>query len=492
MSETYAASSVPDDSPQDQPHPAAGRMRGDLTEGPILKTLMLFSIPTLISNMLQTLNGTINSIWVGRLIGESALAATANANIVMFLTFAAVFGFGMATTVRVGQNFGARKIDAARITFGSGIGFCTLVSIVVGLIGFVYSPALLTALGTPELSRIEALEYLRVVFITMPFGTLSVMVSMGLRGAGDAKTPLYAMILTVIIDILCNPLLIRGVGPIPAMGITGSALSTAIANFAGVAFMIAAMYLRDMPLRLRGAELGYLVPRRSELGFIITKGLPMGTQMLLVSSAGLIMISLVNAEGMETAAAYGASLQLWNYLQMPAFAISSAVSAMVAQNVGAGKHRRVSQITWQGLGANLALTGTLAVVLVVAAHPLLGLFLGPQSAALPLAEHMQRIVTWSFVLMGVMMILTGTMRAYGAVLMPLVIMFISLYPARLGFYYIAHTQIGAEAIWWSYPFGSVVAAGLTLVLYNRKGWRKIDRSKMRSGSDMGGGEMMGH
>ncbi|HWU01817.1 MAG TPA: MATE family efflux transporter, partial [Novosphingobium sp.] len=83
-------------------------MAGDLTQGPILKTLMLFSIPTLISNMLQTLNGTVNSIWVGRLLGESALAATANANIVMFLMFATVFGFGMATTVRVGQRFGAR------------------------------------------------------------------------------------------------------------------------------------------------------------------------------------------------------------------------------------------------------------------------------------------------------------------------------------------------------------------------------------------------
>jgi len=77
-----------------------------------------------LSNVLQTLNGSINAIWVGRLLGESALAATANANVVMFLLFAAVFGFGMATTVRVGQYFGARDIDAARRTFGAGIGFC--------------------------------------------------------------------------------------------------------------------------------------------------------------------------------------------------------------------------------------------------------------------------------------------------------------------------------------------------------------------------------
>jgi Na+-driven multidrug efflux pump len=123
-------------------------MRGDLTQGPILPTLLAFSIPTLISNLLQTLNGTINSIWVGKLIGESALAATANVNIIMFLMMAAVFGFGMATTVRVGQNFGARRIEAARITFGSGLGFAVMLSVLVGAAGGG-APAL-HLLATPE------------------------------------------------------------------------------------------------------------------------------------------------------------------------------------------------------------------------------------------------------------------------------------------------------------------------------------------------------
>ena len=88
-------------------------LRGDLTQGPILRTLITFSIPTLFANLLQTLGGTINTIWVGQLLGEGALAATANANIVIFLAFAFVFGFGMAATVRVGQHFGARDIVAA-------------------------------------------------------------------------------------------------------------------------------------------------------------------------------------------------------------------------------------------------------------------------------------------------------------------------------------------------------------------------------------------
>jgi Na+-driven multidrug efflux pump len=179
------------------------------------------------------------------------------------------------------------------------------------------------------------------------------------------------------------------VGPVPALGITGSALSTALANMAGCALMLAVIYARDLPLRLRGAELGWLLPRRSELRFIVAKGLPMGAQMLIVSSAGLIMVGLVNREGVDTAAAYGASMQLWNYLQMPAFAISSAVSAMVAQNVGAGLHARVNTI-WQGLLANETFTIVLAALILLADAPLLRLFLAPGSHACRLPSTCSR------------------------------------------------------------------------------------------------------
>ena len=472
MQPADADESTASPSPARQSMEMRGGMRGDLTKGPILKTLIAFTIPTMISNLLQTLNGTVNSIWVGRLIGPSALAATANANVVMFLMFAAVFGFGMATTVRVGQHFGARSIDAARRSFGAGLGFCTVLAMSVGVGGWIFAPALLHTLSTPEASRIEALAYLRVVFITMPFSTVSLMVSMGMRGIGDARTPLHAMLLTVAIDIGLNPLLIRGLGPVPSLGIAGSALASAIANFCGSAIMIRRIYSKDMPLRLRGAELAYLRPHRGEIGYMVAKGLPMGAQMLLVSAAGLIMIKLVNREGLNASEAYGASLQLWNYLQMPAFALSSAVSVMVAQNVGAGDHGRVGRITLTGVACNMVLTGSLALAIVAFSRPLLVLFLGSASTAVPLAQHIQMVCTWSFALVGIMVILHGTMRAYGEVILPLIVMFIAMYPARLGFYALAYPHIGGDAVWWTYPAGSAAAVSLTLLVYLRGGWRK--------------------
>lgn len=447
-------------------------MKGDLTRGPILKTLLIFSIPLLISNVLQTLNGSVNAIWVGRLLGESALAATANANIVMFLVFAAVFGFGMATTVRVGQHFGKRDLDAARRTFGTGVGFCLGISVATGVIGWFGADALLDALSTPEASHVDALAYLRVIFVTLPLATINMMISMGMRGAGDSKTPLYAMILAVVLDIAFNPLLIIGVGPLPTLGVAGSAIATAVANTAGMVLQIWVIYRKDLPLRLRGAELGYLRPRGADLRYVLAKGLPMGAQMLIVSSAGLIMVSLVNRQGLNAAAAYGASLQLWNYLQMPAFAIGSAVSAMVAQSLGAGDHSRVAKVTMTGLGTNMVMMVVLAALIVGFDRPLLALFLGGASPAMPIAEHIQLICTASFVIVSITMILTGTMRAYGSVVAPLVILFLGLYPGRLGFYALAEGWLGSDAVWWAYPVGSALTVAMTLGYYRMGNWRR--------------------
>ncbi|MEJ5979149.1 MATE family efflux transporter [Novosphingobium sp. PS1R-30] len=457
--------------------------QGDLTQGPVLRTLIGFSVPMLIGNVIQTLNGSINAIWVGRLIGESALAATANANVVMFLLFAAVFGLGNATTVRVGQLFGASDIDAARRTFGGGVGFCLMFSAVVAVIGALTCEGLLHLLATPSGSLEEAEIYLRVVFVTMPFGTLSMILGMGLRGTGDSKTPLHAMILTVALDVVLNPLLIRGFGPVPACGIGGSAAATALANVAGVLLILRRLYARDLPMRLRGREIGYLLPRKDDLAYIVGKGLPMGMQMLLITSSQVVVVGLVNREGLNATAAYSASMQLWSYLQMPAFAIGTAVSAMVAQNIGARRHDRIGEITRVGMLTNLAMTGVLALLIVLAARPLLAVFLGAASPAMPIAHHLQLVVTWSYVAMGVMMVLSGTMRAYGVVMAPLVIQIVSLYPIRLGFYFLFYPEFGDDALWWSFPASTIASAAMTWLLYVKGSWRRRDQAASSTPGD---------
>jgi putative MATE family efflux protein len=452
--------------------PRAKDSRLDLTRAPIGRSLLMFSLPTLGSNILQSLNGSINTIWVGRFLGEDALAATSNANIIMFLMFSAVFGFGMAATVMVGQSIGRGDVDGARRAFGSAVGLVMGGAVVVAVLGWIFSPAILRLLGTPGPSMELALSYLRVIFLGLPATMLLVLLMMGLRGVGDALTPLWFMMLSVVLDAGLNPVFILGLGPAPQMGIAGSALATLISAYVASAGLLATLYWRDLPIRLRGAELRYLVPARTLMKLILAKGLPMGAQMLVMTLAGLTMVGFVNRLGVETVAAYAITQQLWTYIQMPAMAIGAAVSAMAAQNIGAGRWDRVSGITGKGILISLILTSTMVGVVILLDRPVMALFVSSDSPAIEIARHIQLIASWNFVLFGATMVFFSTVRANGAVLVPLAILVVALYPVRIGFAYFGRDWIGPDALWWSFPLGSVVTLALSATYYLNGSWRK--------------------
>ena len=464
--------------------------RGDLTQGSIGPTLLRFALPTLASSILQSLNGTINAIWVGRFLGEGALAATSNANMVMFLLTAFVFGFGMASTILIGQYWGRSDVDAARRVFGTAGGSLLLVAVLIAIAGYYLSGAILGLLGTPPEATPLALDYLRVIFLAMPALLLLTLLMMALRGAGDSMTPLWFMIVAVILDSGLNPVFILGLGPAPRLGIAGSATATLIANYAALIGLLAFIYVRDLPLRLRGGELRYLWCDLAILKTIIVKGLPMGIQMVVISMSALALVGLVNREGVDTTAAFGVAMQLWTYVQMPAMALGGAVSAMVAQNIGAGLWHRVGQITRSGIGYALLITGGLIVLMTVADRAVLALFMGPDSPALPIARHIHLLATWNFLLFGVTMVLFATVRANGAVWAPLIILAIGLVPVRFGWTLGTYDWLGADAIWTSFPVSSFANLALALAYYLQGGWKKarmvvepIDEQELIEGAE---------
>jgi putative MATE family efflux protein len=443
----------------------------DLTTAPINQALLLFALPTLGSSILQSANGSIDTIWIGHLLGTNALAATTNGNLVMFLLTAFVFGFGMASTILIGQSFGRREIETARAITGTTLGAFVPISILVSIAGWFLAPHVLTLLGTPETIEPLARAFLQVTFVAMPAILMQTILMMALRGSGDSITPLIFMGLAVILDIAFNPLLILGVGPIPPLGISGSALATAVANYISLAAMLFYIYQKDLPLRLKGQELRFLIPDLKVLKLIFSKGLPMGIQMIVVSSAMLTMMRLVNQEGVDTTAAFGATQQLWTYVQMPAMALGAAVSAMAAQNIGAGNWDRVSSITRISVLYAILMTGILVVVLLIADRQAMEIFLGAESPAIPIGQHIGKMATWGFIAFGVSMVLFGTVRANGQVIWPLIILFVSMYPVRLGVALGLREWLGVDALWLSFPVAMLSTMLMAGVLYLRGNWR---------------------
>ena len=454
-----------------------GRRGPDLTSGPIGKTLLMFALPVLGSNVLQSLNGSANAIWVSHVLGEAALTATSNANQIMFLMLGAIFGISMASNILIGQAVGADNTARAKKVIGTSTTFFVVLSISVGLLGFILTPHILDAMGTPGDARRDAIAYLRVIFSAMPFMYFFSYVMMAQRGTGDSRTPFFFSLMTVCLDVILNPLLITGYGPFPKLGIAGSASATLIAQTFTLAVMIWHLRRKDSILILRRHEWGLLKPDFEIIRALVTKGLPMGFQMIIVSLAAVTMMSFVNSYGVHTSAAYGAATQLWTYVQMPAMALGAAVSSMAAQNIGAERMDRVEEVARKGALFAVVFTA-IPIVLIFFADPwVLKAFLPGGSPSLPIAVHINSIVLWGFIPFGVAFIFSGIMRATGSVWPPLLAMVISLWGVRVPLANFLEPHLGADAIWIAFPVGSSTTLLLAGGYYLWGPWRK---SKMLS------------
>ena len=460
-----------------------GRKGPDLTVGPIGSTLITFALPVLGSNILQSLNGSANAIWVSHVLGEAALTATSNANQIFFMMLGAAFGVTMAANIMIGQAIGARDDALAKRVVGTSTTFFVVLSLLIGVVGGAATPHILDAMRTPAAARADAIAYLRVIFAAMPFMYFFSFVMMAQRGTGDSKTPFYFSLLAVGLDVVLNPMLIMGIGPFPKLGIAGSPTSTLIAQTFTLAVMLAHLYRQRSILVIRPSEWRLLVPDFAIIRALVAKGTPMAFQMMVISFAAVTMMSFVNRYGVHTSAAYGAAAQLWTYVQMPAMALGAAVSSMAAQNVGAGRMDRVEKVARVGALYAVLFTGVPILIIYLADPWVLQAFLKGASPSLKIAVRINSIVLWGFVPFGVAFIFSGIVRATGAVWPPLFAMIISLWGVRIPMAHFLEPRWGADAIWASFPVGSSMTLILAGGYFLWGGWRKARMLDLRPSAD---------
>lgn len=444
----------------------------DLTTGPIGRNLLLFALPILGGNIAQSLNGSVNAIWIGRFLGEDALTAAANANNIMFFLIGSVFGIGMAATILIAQAMGAHDTAQARRVMGTSATFFIGISVLIAACGWWLARHLLAWMDTPAASLPLAEAYLRVIFLAMPALYAFAFLAAALRGAGDSRTPFRFLLLAVLMDIALNPVLIFGIGPFPELGIAGSAWATLFSQGMALAGLLLYLRRKRHVLWLGRTDAALLWPDLRILRALVVKGVPMGLQMVLISLAMIAMMTMVNGFGTATTAAYGAALQLWTYVQMPAMAIGAACSSMAAQNVGARRWDRVESTAWTGVLCNFLLTGALIAPLILLDRWTLALFLPPGSESVEIARHLNHIAVWSFLFFGVTFVLSGVIRATGAVLPPLLILVVSLWGIRVPFAELLQPRLGADAVWWSFPLSATCAMAMSLAYYRWGRWRQ--------------------
>ncbi|MDB0323183.1 MATE family efflux transporter, partial [Acinetobacter baumannii] len=339
------------------------------------KTFFVFLLPLIATNILQNLSGTINTIFVGQMMGVDAIAAVSVFFPILFLLLAFIIGISTGTTVLVGQAWGAQNIEKVQSVVGSTLFMTIIGGIITAIIGVFFAHDILELLGTDPKVMHLSLPYVQWMLAGSPLLFVYIIYTSILRGVGDSTTPLLALALTSVIGLVITPILLKGYFGLPALGIIAPAIATITGYVAILIFLAIYLNKKKHPLRPNRQLLQH-IRHNSELSKIILRlGVPTGIQMITTSMAGLVIVGLVNRFGAHATAAYGAVNQVLNYIQFPAISISIAASIFAAQAIGAGKSDLLARVTRTALGMNFLFTGALIALGYLFSKYLMALFI---------------------------------------------------------------------------------------------------------------------
>lgn len=434
------------------------------------KTFFIFLMPLIATNILQNLSGTINTIFVGQMMGVNAIAAVAVFFPILFFLMAFVIGLSAGATVLVGQAWGAQNIEKVRCVVGSTL-FMTLIGgSIIALLGVVFAKNILLALGTdPDVMHLS-LPYVQWMLAGSPLLFLYIIYTSILRGVGDSTTPLIVSGMTILIGLLITPVLIAGYFGFPKMGIIAPAIATIVGYFAVLVFLFVYLNKKDHPLKPNRLLLSH-IRHHPELSKIVLRlGIPTGIQMVTTSVAGLVIVGLVNHYGSNATAAYGAVNQVLNYIQFPALSISIAASIFAAQAIGAGKSDLLAKVTRTALAMNILVTGSLVTLAYLFSKYLMALFITDPNVV-ALGQQLLFIVLWSILFFGASSIFASIMRASGTVTVPMIINIFAIIAIEVPCAYLFSQWWGLQGIWYAYALAFVCLCILQ-GLYYQLVWKR--------------------
>ena len=437
---------------------------------PMWRGFLKFLGPMVLANILQSLSGTINGVFIGQMLGTKALAAVAGVFPLVFLFISLVIGLGAGASVLIGQAWGARDVHKVKAIAGTALAIGLFLGLAIALFGGFFTEALLHVLGTPPDVLAEATRYARFIMIAMPGLLVFLLATQLMRGVGDTVTPLLALVLSTAVSCITTPAFIRGWFGLPQLGVMSAAAATTASFLVALAFLTVYMRARKHPLAPDAELMRNLKVDPKLLRLVVRIGLPSGVQMIVLSLAEVVLLKIVNGFGSDATAAYGAVNQVVNYVQFPALSIAITASILGAQAIGAGRADKLGDITKTGLVLNVVLTGTLVVIGYLFSRHLMALFITSEPVV-EVAQTLLHIMLWSSVIFGFASVTSGVMRASGAVLVPTAISIVCIAVVELPSAYVLSRLYGLNGVWMAYP----IAFTSMLVLqgaYYRLVWRK--------------------
>jgi len=439
-------------------------------EGSILRSLITLAVPIVLANILQAGYQLTDAFWVGRL-GSAAVAAVSVSFPIMFLSIALGAGLAIAGSTLIAQYVGAKNHRMVDHVAAQTLLMVLIVSVVLGIIGYMLTPTLLHLMGVAPDVYASALGFMHISFIGLVSSFSFVMFQSILRGIGETTLPIYIVLGTVLLNFILDPLFIFGGGPVPALGVMGAALATlgtqTIAAFIGLAVLFGGKY---------GIHLSWanFVPDFDFIKRTFFLGLPASIEQSARALGLTVMTFLVASFGTLTVAAYGVGGNVLQVVLIPAMGLSMAISILVGQNIGAGNIERAARIGRLGAWLSFWILSGVGVVVFIFAPSLVAFFIPEDPAVIALGATFLRTIALAWGCMGVQLALNGVLRASGSMVVTMVLTLVSQWGIQFPLAYVLskHTALGASGIWWAFPIANILSVLITLGVYANGDWKK--------------------
>lgn len=447
-----------------------GRVSAPLTEGPILRALLRLSVPIVAANLLQTAYQITDTFWVGRLDAQ-AVAAVSLSFPINFFMIAIGGGLPIAGSVLIAQYKGRGDDAAMNHVTAQTLMMVLVVSVLLSGIGYALSEPIMHFMGAAPDVLPEAVRFLQVTFLGFIFVFGFFVFQSLMRGLGEVQAPMYIVLVTVLLNLALDPLFIFGWGPIPAWGVTGAALATvctqALATLIGFTLLFRGHYgIRvhwhsfrpDFKFFWRAFRLGF--PTSVEQG---------------VRASGLILMTLlVSTFGTMYVAAYGIGTRFLAFVLIPSMGLSMGTSALVGQNIGAGKLDRAVRTNL--ISCLVAFLGPLpiGILLFFAAEPAARLFMPEGGPAVEYSATFIRLISFTFGFIAVQHVISGTLRGAGNTLAAMLLSLMAQWVLKFPLAYVLsrHTSLGPEGIWWAHPIAAMLSAIVAVSWFARGDWKR--------------------
>ena len=443
----------------------------DMTEGKPWEKIAIFTVPMLLGNIAQQLYNTVDSIVVGKYVGDNALAAVGSAGPILNLLIVLFVGISVGAGIMVSQYFGAKEREKLSTTIGNCITLTAIASLFVMVAASLVAKPLLELLDTPESIIDWCTSYLLILFIGSAGLAYYNILSGILRGLGDSVSALIYLLVSTVINIVLDLLFVANF----RMGVNGVALATVIAQ-AISAFLC---LLRLMKMKeYFDLKPGYLKPQRKYTRKIIKLGLPSGITQAILSMAMIVVQSLTNSFGEMFIAANVIVMRVDGFAMMPNFSFGTAMTTYAGQNVGAGKYDRVVKGARQGTAIAVGTAAVIVVLILAFGRQLMQIFTDTPELV-SLSMNMMRILAVGYIAVAVTQTLSGVMRGAGDTMTPMWISMVSTVlirvPLAYGLVYLTKTpqlpQGERACLFVSLVISWVLGALITGIFYKRGKWR---------------------